>query len=50
MPTGLEDVSKYPALFEALANTGEWSDDDLKKLSGGNLLRVFRDVESVKKN
>ena len=45
-PVGLEDVSGYPRLFEALADRG-WSDEDLAKLAGGNTLRVMRDVESV---
>ncbi|HEY4671041.1 MAG TPA: dipeptidase [Gemmatimonadaceae bacterium] len=45
---GLEDVSKYPALFAELARRG-WSDADLKKLAGENLLRVFGAVEAVSK-
>ena len=43
---GLEDVSKYPALFAELARRG-WSDGDLKKLAGENLLRVFSQAEAV---
>ncbi len=43
---GLEDVSTYPALFVELARRG-WSDDDLKKLAGENVLRVMRETESV---
>lgn len=43
---GLEDVSKYPALFAELARRG-WSDADLKKLAGENLLRVFARAETV---
>ncbi|HET7584129.1 MAG TPA: dipeptidase [Gemmatimonadaceae bacterium] len=43
---GLEDVSKFPALFAELIRRG-WSDADLKKLAGQNLLRVFRDAERV---
>jgi len=39
-PTGLEDVSGYPRLFEALAGRG-WSDDDLVKLAHRNVLRVL---------
>ena len=37
---GLEDVSTFPALFMELARRG-WSDEDLKKLAGENLLRVM---------
>lgn len=44
---GLEDVSKYPALFASLLASGAWSLDDLKKLAGLNFLRVFREVEKV---
>jgi len=46
VPEGLEDVSKYPALFEALVLEG-WSDEDLEKLAGRNLIRVFKEVEKV---
>ena len=45
-PDGLEDVSKFPALFAELIRRG-WSDADLKKLAGQNLLRVFRAAEAV---
>ena len=45
---GLEDVSTYPALFAELARRG-WSDDDLRKLAGENLLRVFAQAEAVAK-
>lgn len=43
---GLEDVSTYPALFAELARRG-WSDADLKKLAGENVLRVFAQTERV---
>lgn len=43
---GLEDVSKYPALFAELARRG-WSDADLMKLSNGNVLRVLKQTERV---
>jgi membrane dipeptidase len=43
---GLEDVSKYPDLFAELARRG-WSDADLRKLAGENLLRVFAQAEAV---
>ncbi len=43
---GLEDVSKFPALFAELARRG-WSDGDLKKLAGENLLHAFARAEAV---
>ena len=45
LPIGLEDVSGYPRLFAALADRG-WSDQDLTKLAGANILRVIRDAEA----
>jgi membrane dipeptidase len=45
-PQGLEDVSKYPALTAELLRRG-WSDDDVKKLLGLNVLRVIKAVERV---
>ncbi|CAL8142721.1 unnamed protein product [Orchesella dallaii] len=45
---GLEDVSKYPELFAALLETGNWTEEELEKLSGRNLIRVFKAVESVR--
>jgi membrane dipeptidase len=45
---GLEDVSTFPALFAELARRG-WSDADLRKLAGENLLRVFSQAEAVSK-
>lgn len=46
LPTGLEDVSGYPRLLEALADRG-WSDEDLGKLTWSNALRVLEGVEEV---
>ncbi len=46
VPDGLQDVSRYPALFAELVERG-WSDPDLAALAGGNLLRVLRDAEAV---
>jgi membrane dipeptidase len=43
---GLEDVSRYPHLIAELLRRG-WSEADLGKLSRGNLLRVFAEVEGV---
>jgi membrane dipeptidase len=45
-PDGLEGVDKYPALFRELARRG-WSDADLAKLAGGNLLRAMEGVEAA---
>jgi membrane dipeptidase len=44
--TGLEDVSSYPALFAELSRRG-WSDTDMRKLAGENLLRAFGKAEEV---
>ena len=45
-PAGMEDVSKVPVLFEELARRG-WSEGDLVKLAGSNVLRVLREAERV---
>lgn len=42
----LEDVSKFPNLVAKLLANG-WSEKDLIKLTGGNIIRVFSDVEKV---
>jgi membrane dipeptidase len=46
LPDGLEDVSCYPRLLEALADRG-WSADDLARLTCRNLLRTMRSVEDA---
>jgi membrane dipeptidase len=45
-PRGMEDVSKLPDLVVELARRG-YSEEDLTKILGGNLLRVMRQVERV---
>jgi membrane dipeptidase len=45
-PAGLEGVDKYPALLAELARRG-WSDADLAKVAGGNVLRVLARAEEV---
>ena len=42
---GMEDVSKYPALFTELARRG-WSQADLEKLASGNIMRVMKAAEA----
>ncbi len=46
LPVGLETVATYPALFAELARRG-WSEANLKKLAGGNFLRVLRANERM---
>jgi membrane dipeptidase len=46
VPRGLEDVSRFPELFAELIRRG-WSDDDLRKLAGGNVIRALRAVEAA---
>jgi membrane dipeptidase len=45
-PEGLSDVSMYPNLFAELIRRG-WSDADLEKLAGGNVLRALERTEAV---
>ncbi len=45
-PVGFEDVSAYPVLFAELSRRG-WSEDDLRKLAGENVLRAWREAEVV---
>ncbi|XP_057240186.1 dipeptidase 1 [Malurus melanocephalus] len=48
LPTGLEDVSKYPALVaELLAR--KWTEEEVRGALAENLLRVFSKVEEVKR-
>jgi membrane dipeptidase len=48
-PTGLEGVETYPRLFTELIRRG-WSDKNLAKLAGGNVLRALRGAESVSRS
>ena len=43
---GLEDVSKFPYLFAELSRRG-WSEADLRKLAGDNVLRALKQAEVV---
>jgi membrane dipeptidase len=42
-PTGLEDCSKFPVLTGEMLSRG-YSDADVRKVLGGNVLRVMKDV------
>ena len=44
LPTGLKDVSQYPNIIYHLLKRG-YSETDIQKICGGNLMRVWRDVE-----
>src|SRR3954466_15812452 len=46
---GLDGVEDYPGLFAELIRRG-WSDANLAKLAGGNILRVLRQAEAVSKS
>ena len=48
LPVGLKDVSTYPNLVQGLLDRG-YSDADIKKILGENLLRVWRQAESYAK-
>jgi membrane dipeptidase len=43
---GLEDVSTFPALFAELSRRG-WSEADLRRLAGENVLRALEQAEKV---
>jgi membrane dipeptidase len=45
-PVGLSDVSMYPNLFAELIRRG-WSDADLQRLAGENVLRALAQAEKV---
>jgi membrane dipeptidase len=45
-PVGLEDVSTFPALLEELSRRG-WTEEELRKVAGENLLRAWREAETV---
>nr|WP_294847018.1 dipeptidase [uncultured Sphingomonas sp.] len=45
-PTGLEGVQTYPLIFAELIKRG-WTDKDLAKLAGGNVLRALRGAEAT---
>jgi membrane dipeptidase len=46
LPEGLQGVESFPTLLAELLRRG-WSDDELAKLAGGNLLRALREAEAA---
>jgi membrane dipeptidase len=46
VPAGVEDVSKYPVIVRGLIDLG-YSDDDIRKMMGMNLIRVLRANEAL---
>lgn len=48
LPVGLGGVDTYPALLAELMKRG-WTEADIRKLAGENMLRVMRAVEAVAK-
>ena len=48
LPIGLKDVSTYPALIQGLLERG-YSRKDIQKILGGNLIRVWKEVEEYAK-
>ena len=48
MPEGMEDASHLPRITEELLRRG-YSEADIKKILGGNTLRLLEEVEAVSK-
>ncbi len=46
LPSQLEDVSMYPNLTQGMLDRG-FSDEDVLKVLGGNLMRVMEQAENV---
>ena len=46
MPEGIDSAADLPKITEALMARG-YTAEDCRKILGGNLLRVFREVEQV---
>jgi membrane dipeptidase len=46
LPDGMNSAADLPKITQALLDRG-YKDGDVRKILGGNLLRVFKDVEQV---
>ena len=49
LPKQLEDVSTYPIITQGLLDRG-YSEESIRKILGGNMLRVLEAVEQVAKS
>jgi membrane dipeptidase len=49
LPKGIDSVADLPKITQALLKRG-YSTDDVQKILGGNLLRVFAEVEKASRN
>lgn len=49
LPKQLEDVSTYPVITQGMLDRG-YSEQDIRKVLGENIMRVFRDVEQVSRS
>ena len=47
VPLGMEDASKLPKITQALLDSG-YSERDIQKILGGNILRVMEEVERAR--
>ena len=47
VPLGMEDASKLPKITQALLDRG-YSERDIQKILGGNILRVMEEVEHAR--
>jgi membrane dipeptidase len=45
-PVGMSDVTGYAVLLDVLRRRN-WSDDEIRLLAHGNVLRAMRDMEEV---
>jgi membrane dipeptidase len=49
LPRQLDDVSCYPLITQALLDRG-YTEEQIKKINGGNVLRVLREAEAVSRS
>ena len=49
VPEQLQDVSSYPVITQEMLNRG-YREADIKKVLGGNILRVLREAEKISRS